>query len=188
MNSFIKFSIIFVALTLTVSCACYVATPKMEPVKPAPEPVPTVSDNDLGLRKGTLMNEELVIPESKMNLAEAGESQVIERSFENAPPMIPHNIADFVPISIKSNMCLDCHDPAVAADMMATSVPASHLYDTRNGKQLDELNGANYNCTLCHAAMSDAKPLVGNSFKAQFRNEKSRNSSNLLENLNEGVK
>jgi len=190
-NNLIKITIVLLALTaviLTVSCACKVQTPKPEPVKTQPVPEVTISDDELGLRKGTLMNEELVVPQSEMKLAEAGKSQVIDRSFENAPPMIPHNIAEFVPVTLKSNMCLDCHDPEIAADMEATSVPASHMYDIRNDKQLDKLSGANYNCTLCHATVTDAKPLVRNSFKAEYRNDASRNSSSLLEDLNEGVR
>ena len=133
------------------------------------------------------MNEELVLPESPLNLKEAGESEVLPRSFENSPPLIPHVIVDFLPIKIGENMCFGCHDPEAAADVGATPVPKSHMYDIRNDKQIEGLAGSNFNCTQCHVVQADAPTIVGNSFKADFRNDKSRISSNLLETLNEGV-
>ncbi|EAI6220153.1 nitrate reductase, partial [Campylobacter upsaliensis] len=39
-----------------------------------------------------------------------------------------------------------------------------------------------------HVAQSDAKPLVGNTFKAEFKNEALKSKSNLLDVMNEGVK
>ncbi len=116
-----------------------------------------VSDNELGLRKGTLMNEEVLVPESRMELKDAGESQVMERSFDSAPPYISHNINEFIPITKNDNMCIECHLPEVAADMNATPVSDLHLKD-------GELRGANYNCTMCHVAPTNAKLLVKNNF------------------------
>ncbi|HEX05467.1 MAG TPA: nitrate reductase [Bacteroidetes bacterium] len=147
-----------------------------------------IGDDELGIRKGTLMNEELVVPASSDALPEAGESETITRAFENSPPNIPHSIADFLPITLDDNSCIDCHHPDAAADFGATSVPASHLYDIRSGEQTDgELNGANYNCVMCHTPMTDAVPVIENSFEADFRNADDSSSSNLLDILNEGV-
>jgi cytochrome c-type protein NapB len=119
---------------------------------------------------------------------EPGESELIARSFENAPPLIPHSVEDLLPITKDSNACLDCHLPDVAEDMGATSVPASHLYDIRHGQTLQGLSGANFNCSQCHAPQSDAATLMDNTFEPDFRDEEGKSSSNLLETLNEGVK
>jgi len=148
----------------------------------------TIPDDDLGIRKGTLLTEEVVVPETATVHTEAGESDKHDRSFENAPPMIPHDISDFVPITIQTNECVECHNPEVAEDAGATSVPASHYYDLREDKKLSELSGANYNCTLCHYTMADIPPIVENEFNPEFRNSEDQHSSDLLDKLNEGVK
>jgi nitrate reductase (cytochrome), electron transfer subunit len=147
-----------------------------------------ISDEELGIRKTTLMNEELVLPVSSDVLPDAGESDTIARSFENCPPNIPHSISDYLPITIDDNSCIECHHPEAAADFGATSVPASHLYDIRSGEETgSELNGANYVCLICHTPMTDAAPVIENSFEVEFRNASDGTSSNLLDILNEGV-
>ncbi len=147
-----------------------------------------VSDEELGIRKTTLMTEELVVPASSDKLPNAGDSETIDRSFENCPPNIPHAIADFVPITLDDNQCIECHLPDVAEDFGATSVPASHMYDIRTQQETgSQLNGAMYSCMLCHAAMTDADPVIDNNFQAEFRDQGDATSSNLLDILNEGV-
>ncbi|TKJ38500.1 nitrate reductase [candidate division LCP-89 bacterium B3_LCP] len=147
----------------------------------------TIEDGDLGIRKGTLLTEDVLVPESTTSLVEAGASERVARSFENAPPMIPHEITDYVPITIEENACTECHMPEVAEDAEATPVPASHLYDLRENQQLSELSGAAFNCTLCHAAMTDASLIVENEFTPEFRDDGDEHSSDLLDRLNEGI-
>lgn len=150
----------------------------------------SVSDTQIGLRKVALNDElELSLPEFEFSKQAAGESQNIERAFENAPPLIPHDIEGLLPITKDMNACIDCHMPEVAKDAGATSIPRSHLVDLRTGKDLNgELNRARFNCTQCHVPQANAKPLVENSFTPVFRVQKNKNSSNLLDVLNEGVK
>lgn len=122
----------------------------------------------------------------------AGENQVIERSFENAPPMISHDVEGMMEITKDMNMCVTCHAPEFATAMKATPVPASHLYDTFSGKKGKKVGKAivdsRYNCNLCHAPMTNATPLIGNTFKPDFRSESDKTKSNLLEVLNEGAR
>ena len=120
----------------------------------------------------------------------AGQSQVIERSFENAPPMISHDVEGMMDITKDMNMCVTCHAPEYAKAMKATPVPASHLFDTfGKGKKVGkEIVASRYNCNLCHAPMTNAKPLIGNTFKPDFRSETDKTKSNLLDVLNEGAK
>jgi len=118
----------------------------------------------------------------------AGESKVIERAFENAPPMIPHDIEGMLPITTNNNSCLGCHDPAVAAMVNATAVPKSHMFNMRTQIMLTSVSSARYNCSQCHAPQSNNKIAFGNEFQADFRAKDGSISSNLLDNLNEGVK
>ncbi len=146
-----------------------------------------VTAEELSYRSDPLLADSGV-PATSYFSSEPGESEKFTRSFENAPPMIPHSLEDLLPIAIDENSCLDCHLPDVAEDAGATAVPASHFYDIRQDKQLDELAGANFNCTLCHAPQVDSPALVENEFTTEFRDQGSSSSSNLLETLNEGVR
>ena len=149
-----------------------------------------ISDTDIGLRNVPLNNEEKVkLQEFKYGDKTPGESKVFDRAYENAPPMIPHDVEGMTDFTQSTNACLDCHSPEVAKDVGATPVPKSHLYDLRNSKAMtDGIADSRWNCTQCHAPQAQVKPLVGNTFKPEYRNKKSKNSSNLLDVINEGVK
>jgi len=148
----------------------------------------TVSEESLGLRKTDLYSEDKVVPqEASYSKAAPGESKVYERAFENAPPMIPHDVEGMLPITRESNACLGCHDPAVAPSVGATPVPKSHLYDMREHKVLATVSNARYNCSQCHASQANVKPLVKNEFQPEFRSPDEKKRSNLLDILNEGV-
>jgi len=53
---------------------------------------------------------------------------------------------------------------------------------------LTSVSSARYNCSQCHAPQSNNKIAFGNEFQADFRAKDGSISSNLLDNLNEGVK
>ncbi|MCD8340318.1 MAG: nitrate reductase cytochrome c-type subunit [Burkholderiales bacterium] len=59
------------------------------------------------------------------------------------PPMIPHPVANYLPITPDKNMCLMCHKPADEHGM-APALPANHLED---GK----IAPSRYECMMCHA-------------------------------------
>ena len=146
-------------------------------------------EEELGLRKVDLYSEKTVVAEStSYSKAAPGESKVMQRSFENAPPMIPHDVEGMMEITKENNMCLTCHAPAVAEAVKATPVPASHMYDLRSNKALPDVSQARYVCVSCHAPQSANEPLVQNSFKAEFRQKDGAVKTNLLDTLNEGVK
>ena len=148
-----------------------------------------VSSEEIGLRKAPLQNENVKLMKSIDYPAEAaGTSKNIDRSFENAPPMIPHDVDGMMDMTKDENMCLACHDVSVAKDLNATAVPASHMTDLRSNKKLKKVADSRFNCSQCHVPMSNAKPLVGNTFETVFRNPNSKKSSNLLDVLNDGVK
>ena len=147
----------------------------------------TIDDAKFGLR-GDLNNDDVKSRNIEWKQAAAGESKLIERSFENAPPMISHDISDFGEITKDNNACLSCHLPDVAAARNATPVPKSHLIKMENQKDLGgALSQERFNCTQCHAPQADAKPLVKNNFKADFRTADSKKKSNLIDILNQGA-
>ena len=119
----------------------------------------------------------------------AGEAQKYERSFENAPPMIPHDLEGLIPITADNNMCVSCHMPEVAKDVGATPIPKSHLYSIRNKKDLDgKLSDDRFNCTTCHVPQANVEAKFKNNFKPEYRDANSTSRSNLLDVLNEGVR
>ncbi|RAX58338.1 nitrate reductase [Helicobacter monodelphidis] len=149
-----------------------------------------ISEEELGLRKSSIYSESktLVAP-YEYNTEVAGSSQLIERSFENAPPMISHDVTDMLPITKDNNTCLACHLPENAAMTMAVAVPKTHLTDLRRNKDLKgQLDEARFNCSACHVPQAKLSPLVGNSFQPNFRNIDGSKKSNLIQILNEGVK
>jgi len=147
------------------------------------------TEEELGLRKETLYDETTTMPvRGEPVKEEAGESTKFARAFENAPPLIPHDITGMLPLAETENVCLDCHMPEEAESMGSTPIPKSHFVDLGTGKDLHgKLDGDRFNCMQCHVIQTTLTPAVKNTFKGEFRDEKGRYSSNLIDILNEGV-
>lgn len=147
----------------------------------------TIDDVKMGFG-GDLTNDNTKARNIEWKQAAAGESKLIERSFENAPPLISHDISDMGEITTDNNMCLTCHMPDVAPGLNATAIPATHLMNMQTGKKLgDKLSQERFNCTQCHVPQANAKPLVKNTFKADFRTKETKTKSNLMDILNQGA-
>ena len=86
----------------------------------------------------------------------------IEVSFEDQPPMIPHNI-DKTRITLHENSCLSCHSKENQKLTNAVRPPKSH-YRTREGSKLGQISTGRYFCTQCHVPQAYTKPLVQNNF------------------------
>ena len=168
-----------------------------------------VTSEEIGYRHNDLFDEDdLILENITFPTGTPGTVGNIDRSFENAPPMIPHTMEGFVPIKASSNACLACHMPIVAAALKSTSIPKSHftnyrpnvvenngLYsvDAKEGevtaKDLgDNLNKARYNCTQCHVPQANITVFIPNDFTIDFRTEGDNKKSNLNDNIGEGVK
>ena len=148
-----------------------------------------VEDTQIGLRNVELKDESNVknpVIAWKGDLP--GSNEVYERSYENAPPLIPHSLEGLLPSTIDSNMWLTCHTPDTAKDMGTIPAPQSHYMYLSTGKKTVELNMERFNCVQCHVPQADAEPLVKNNFKADFRDGESNRSSNLIDVLNQGIK
>lgn len=101
--------------------------------------------------------------------AAPGQNDPLARSYETAPPMIPHAVDDYLPITTR-NECLNCHlNPAKAiTEKRVTALPRSHFQD-REGKDragalksVGDIYFGFYNCSMCHAPQANAPALVDN--------------------------
>lgn len=108
-------------------------------------------------------------PPVRENGAVPGDAPVLPRAFPGAPPVVPHDIRDFTPITATQNACADCHSTAARTPGGPTPLPASHYTDSSlaSAKAGDKVVGTRWVCTSCHVARTDAATLVGNSFSGQ---------------------
>jgi len=177
------------ATLLLTGCGGDSAAPAKAEAKEA-KPVPTITEEQLSYRNDPLYSEDKVmVPKSKYSEAPATTSTKIERAFQDAPPMIPHDTTGMLPITKGDNQCVQCHMPDVAEGMGATPIPPSHFMNMRpenkvvNGtfhKQVDNLKNqvsikkqkdlyqGRFNCTQCHAPQSDAKLITENRFQPDY--------------------
>ena len=188
---------------LVTATLLFVGCNENKDVKPMKQEVvkPNITANSLSLRKTTLFNEDVKPHETKYSESYAGSGHKIARAFQDAPPMIPHDVTGLIPIKIGDNQCLGCHMPEVASSMGATPIPVSHFTDFRpvttiaadgevlkNGHKIKntsseklknvsikathgKLYGGRYNCTQCHAPQDTGVLAVPNTFKANFANK-----------------
>ncbi len=149
-----------------------------------------LSEEEIGLRKTDIYTEDKTVADkTEYSKDVPGTSKKIKRAFQDAPPMIPHDVEGMIPITIDNNQCTMCHEPAMAQSMGATPIPKSHFIDFRpkhhyNGKKFEkaidnmknetsvkpipQLAGARFNCTQCHAPQSQGALAVENTFEANF--------------------
>jgi cytochrome c-type protein NapB len=151
------------AHALAVS-ALLAASPVARAAPPAARPIP---DQSLGLSKASVF-EVPSPPAWKAEDAAPGDGALPPRVDKEAPPVIPHAVADFLPITATQNLCVDCH--AVAGPKKKgepTPVPASHYVDLRHApdKKGDKVAGARWVCISCHVARTNAPPAVRNTFR-----------------------
>ena len=162
---------------------------------------PSITEKSLGLRKTDLYSESTTTGDKTSYSKEyAGSGYKIQRAFQDAPPMIPHDTEGMLPITINNNQCVSCHMPEVASSMGATPLPTSHFKNFRpthkfDGKTFtksidnmkneisikstgDTLSGARFNCTQCHAPQSTGKLAVENTFEAVYSDKDGASKSN----------
>jgi len=126
---------------------------------------PTVPDRQVGLSKESVFDTPTPAPVVQVT-SDPGEQAAVPAAFHGSPPVIPHTVVDFVPITADANMCIECHALEDAGEGDPTPIPVSHYTDLRNDPDTvtDDVIGARYRCTACHAPQTDAAPLVENRF------------------------
>ena len=87
----------------------------------------------------------------------------LPRDFVQQPPLIPHSIEGYT-VDKNFNKCLDCHAWNRTKETGATKISVTH-FRTRDGVELSNISPLRYFCNQCHVSQSEAKPLVGNTFK-----------------------
>lgn len=154
------------ALVLTLSCTSGAPPADTDTTATAAPPAAapaTVPDSEIGLAAGTAFEQPEQAPIA-FNQVDPGESELRPRPNAEFPPAIPHSTEDIGAITLAENPCLECHDAAVAPDMGAPAVPASHHVDLRRMPDAagEEVVGARWVCTSCHVSQTDTEPLVAN--------------------------
>lgn len=138
----------------------------------APKDAPIHQDK-LGLSSEPLDRDNQEAPPTNYTGQAPGENKVLVRSYDSAPPMIPHNVDDYLPIGLR-NECLNCHKdpPKVWQARGIKAIPPSHFAnkraktDTSGGfASVRKVYGGFYNCSMCHTPQTDAPLLVKNVFK-----------------------
>lgn len=129
-----------------------------------------ISADSMGLSKTSVF----AVPEQKAAqypTTAPGESKLLPRAYAGAPPQVPHDVSDFLPITADSNMCLACHNqPALQGKKRekgaVVPIPASHYTDHRTpgAKAGENVINARFNCNQCHVPQSNAPVLVENTF------------------------
>lgn len=153
----------------------------------------TVNEDSLGLAKVSVDANSALKTEafSYQGKGPGENNKRIPRAYDNAPPMIPHDISAFGEISKDSNSCVGCHMPEAAKAVGAIAVPQTHLTNLRKGNGEDlkgELWNGRYNCTQCHAPQAVLDPAVMNRFKGAFRAKTGGEyKTNLMTTIREGV-
>ena len=149
-----------------------------------------VTEASLGLRKTTIYAENTTAADKTEYVKDQpGTSTIFDRAFQDAPPMIPHTVEGYLPVTINNNACIGCHEPAVASAMGATAIPKSHFIDFRpkhnfdgkiftksidnmknevSVKPIKKVSGSRFNCTQCHAPQSNGNLAVESTFKAEY--------------------
>lgn len=167
-----------------------------------------MADENIDMSTDMIMSDDSPLTDMpEYSKVRGGESEVIDRSFENAPPLIPHKVAGLLPISIDNNMCLRCHLPEKAGNFEAIPMPKTHFTSYRpmviemDGvyrvvadpnqvveTDLDHFNGAMFNCSQCHVPQANVTVDIDNLFTPEFRNNSARTKSNLKDDMGEGVR
>lgn len=155
----------------------------------------TIKDDSLGLAKVGVESDGALKTKSFQYGGEMpgpdDHNKRIPRAYDNAPPMIPHDVSAFGEITKDSNACIGCHLPDAAKAVGAIPVPKTHLTNFRKGNGEDlkgELYQGRYNCTQCHAPQAVLDPAVMNRFKGAYRAKTGGEyKSNLYDTIRDGV-
>ena len=169
----------------------------------------SVDENSIGLRKVELLSEDKAAPsETKYGTSAPMSGYKIDRAYQNAPPMIPHDVEGLLEITPDNNACIGCHEAAVAPSMNATPIPPSHYTNFRpkvklegdnfikgadnmknetSIKRMEVISSARFNCTACHAPQSTGELAVENTFKPTYTRKDGKSHSTWNEVMNKDL-
>jgi nitrate reductase cytochrome c-type subunit len=124
-----------------------------------------IPDTELGLSKSSVFDAPAP-DKTRANQSDPGDRPLFPRGFSDQPPVIPHGVVEFLPITLADNLCIECHNTEEKLPGEPTPIPPSHYVDLRIALRVsgDEIVGARYNCVSCHISPCDNEPLVDNLF------------------------
>ncbi len=94
-----------------------------------------------------------------------GEPRLITRTFVGQPPLVPHNIEKYVPLTAEENACLDCHITDELRGQKMPKMGKSHFSQTVKAKDgTPAVEMTRFQCDTCHVPQVDAKELVDTRF------------------------
>lgn len=94
-----------------------------------------------------------------------GQTHLIDRTFIGQPPLVPHTVEKYLPITVEENACLECHITEELRGQKVPKIGKSHFSKTlkkKDGSPAVEMS--RFQCDTCHVPQVDAKPLVDNKF------------------------
>ncbi len=94
-----------------------------------------------------------------------GEQKLISRTFLTQPPLVPHSIEKYVPLTAEDNSCLECHVNDELRGQKMPKMSQSHFSRTlKDSDGSPAVEMSRFQCDSCHVPQVDAKPLVENRF------------------------
>jgi len=119
-----------------------------------------IADSQIGLSKVSVFDVPAPDPVNEREI-DPDDAVAIGAAFDGAPPLVPHAIADLLPIVRGGNDCLDCHD-----DGDAKALSPAHYTDLRSapGEVRSEIAGARFVCVSCHVSQTTAPALMESDF------------------------
>jgi cytochrome c-type protein NapB len=94
-----------------------------------------------------------------------GQAKLIERTFVGQPPMVPHTVEKYVPLTMEENACMECHLTTEIRGQKIPQIGQSHFSTTTKtnaGKPALEMS--RFQCDSCHVPQVDAKELIDSKF------------------------
>jgi cytochrome c-type protein NapB len=111
---------------------------------------------------------------------DAGDAELVKRSFPDAPPVVPHTVEDTFVITADDNECLECHHPDNAEEGIDIPMTKTHFrqpvmakggedspmtWVVEGYRQVEDLAGTRYNCSMCHAPQAENVRTIESTFK-----------------------
>jgi cytochrome c-type protein NapB len=94
-----------------------------------------------------------------------GQPALISRTFIGQPPMVPHTVEKYVPLTMEENACLECHITDELRGQKVPKVGESHFSKTLKRKDgSPAVSMDRFQCDSCHVPQVDAKELVDTKF------------------------
>lgn len=94
-----------------------------------------------------------------------GQPKLIARTFVGQPPMVPHSIEKYVPLTAEENACLECHITDELRGQKVPKIGESHFSKTVKTKAgTPAVEMSRFQCDTCHVPQVDAPPLVDSKF------------------------